>query len=279
MVLGVETREAPIESVRPAPPRRPAFGDTLTELPRAGVEATRLLFSVATLQRTLPRGDGHPVLVLPAYAAGDFGLFPLRRFLESLGHAVFASELGLNLDRGELRIRRVEDAARFRRVQGERVLERVRALHARTGRRVSLVGWSMGGLFAFDAARRAPDIVRQSVTLGAPFGDPRGTALWNVMRRLSGSTVAPEEQDFDTWLAPDHGSPARAPSPVTILYSPRDGIVGRRAARLDRAAEARRRSAPAGRVRYRAIASSHLGFTVNPDAYREIARALAAHPE
>lgn len=272
-----EERRDPSTAMSPQP-ARPALFDTLTELPRAGLEATRLLFSAASLRRSLPRGDGHPVLVLPAYAAGDLGLLPLRRFLESLGHAVFASELGLNIDRGELRIRRVEDAARFRRIQAERVLERVRDLHARTNQRVSLVGWSMGGLFAFDAARRAPALVRQSVTLGSPFGDPRETALWDVMRRLSGSTVPPEAQDFDAWLAPEATDSPHPPAPTTIVYSPRDGIVGRRAARIDRAAAARRGTAGLHAIRYRPIASSHLGFAVNPDAYREIAFALAATP-
>ena len=136
-------------------PRRPALFDTLTEVPRAGLEATRLALSLASLYRDLPKGDGPPVLVLPAYGTGDLGLWPLRRFLEGLGYAALESELGTNLDRGELRIRRVEDAARFRRVQSDRVVRRAREICERTGRRPSLVGWSMGGLFAFEP-RGAP---------------------------------------------------------------------------------------------------------------------------
>ena len=251
---------------RPGPPpapARPALLDTLTELPRAGLEATRLAWSGPRLRRRMPSGDGHPVLVLPAYGTGDLGMLPLRRFLARLGYAVFASELGVNLDRGELRIRRIEDAARFRRAQSERVAERARAIQRQTGRRTSLIGWSMGGLFAFDAAWLAPDSVRRVVTLGAPFGDPRGTALWDVMRRLNGSTTPVEEQDFDAWLDP---APTEAPCPVTILFSPRDGIVGEEAARLARASAA---------IRYEPVASSHLGFAVNPAAYHAVARVLA----
>lgn len=266
----------------PAPPARPALVDTLTELPRAGIEATRLAWSGARLRRRAPRGDGHPVVVIPAYGTGDLGLLPLRRFLAGLGYAVFASDLGLNLDRGELRIRRVEDAARFRRIQSERVAERVRAIHARTGRRASLVGWSMGGLFAFDAGRLAPAAVRQVVTLGAPFGDPRGTALWEVMRRLSGSTVAVEEQDFDTWLEPLPPAPDHPPCPVTILYSPRDGIVGEQAARFASTPRAPREAETVrpgqAAIRHARVASSHLGFAVNPDAYHAVARVLASGP-
>lgn len=256
-------------------PARPALLDTLTELPRAALEATRLAWSGTGLLRRSPRGDGHPVLVLPAYGLGDLGMRPLRRFLDDVGYRSFASELGVNLDRGALRIRRIEDAARFRRVQTRRVLERIRAIQARTGDRVSLVGWSMGGLFAFDAARLAPDSVRQAITLGSPFGDPRGTALWDVMRTLNRSSVPAEAQDFSGWLTPIPADAAGPVRPVTIFYSPVDGIVGRRTARIDRCA----RVGHAGRrlhgIRYRPVRSSHLGFPVNPEIFLEIARALA----
>jgi pimeloyl-ACP methyl ester carboxylesterase len=262
-----------------AVPLRPALLDTFTEIPRAGLEATRLAFALPGLARDLPRGDGHPVLVLPAYGAGDAGLWPLRRFLEGLGYAAYASELGLNLDRGELRIRRVEDAARFRRAQSERVVERVRAIRARTDRRPSLVGWSMGGLFAFDAARQAPEAVRQVVTLGSPFGDPRGTSLWEVMRRISGSDVPVEEQDFSRWLDPIPHADSGPIAPVTILYSARDGIVGEAAARISAQAGPEAEDRALRGVRYEHVESSHLGFPVNLAAYRALARALGSTVE
>lgn len=255
-------------------PTRPALLDTLTELPRAGIEATRLTLSLPTLYRGIPRGDGHPVLVLPAYGVGDLGLWPLRRFLRELGYETFGWGLGMNLDRGELRIRRVEDAARFRRLQSERVVGRVRELEAQTGRRPSLVGWSMGGLFAFDAARRAPDAVRGVVTLGAPFGDPRGTSLWHVMRRLNRSSVPTEDQDFSSWLDPIPHTEGSAVVPVTILFSARDGIVSEAASRFDPSNGREIAGDPLVGVRYERIESSHLGFPVNLDAYRAIARAL-----
>ncbi len=259
-----------------AMPTRPALFDTLTELPRAGIEATRLTFSLPSLYRGIPRGDGHPVLVLPAYGVGDLGLWPLRRFLGGLGYEAFAWELGVNRDQGEMRIRRVEDAARFRRAQSERVVLRAREIQAQTGQRPSLVGWSMGGLFAFDAARLAPDSVRRIVTLGSPFGDPRGTSLWHVMRRLNRSSVPVEDQDFSSWLNPVPHADSSAVAPVTILFSARDGIVSETAARID--ASAARESGSSARfgVRYEQIESSHLGFAVNFDAYRAIARALAS---
>jgi pimeloyl-ACP methyl ester carboxylesterase len=256
---------------------QPALLDTLTELPRAGLEAARLALSLPRLSQRIPRGDGHPVLVLPAYGLGDLGLWPLRRFLSGLGYQAFAWELGVNFDQGEMRIRRVEDAARFRRVQSERVAERAREIQAQTGRRPSLVGWSMGGLFAFDAARRAPELVRQVVTLGSPFGDPRGTSLWHVMRRLNGSRVPVEEQDFSSWLSPVPHCEASPVVPVTIVFSGRDGIVSERTARIDPSMVHESGAEEQRGVRYERIESSHLGFPVNLEAYRAIARALASN--
>ena len=63
-----------------------------------------------------------------------------------------------------------------------------------------MVGWSMGGLYALDASKSVPEFVRKVVTLGSPFGDPRGTNLFTPMGRLSGSTVPLEEQNFAAWL-------------------------------------------------------------------------------
>ena len=256
--------------MQPAP-APPDWRDTLTELPRAGLEASRLAWGRQAWMRGLPPGDGHPVLTLPAYATGDVGLAPLRRFLRALGYTTPTSRLGTNLDRGELRIRRIEDAARFRAVQSKRVASRIERLAEAQGEPISVVGWSMGGLFAFDAARRVPDAVRGVVTLGSPFGDPRGTAMWNVMRRLSGSDVPVEEQDFSTWLVPEPRTADADRVPTTVVFSARDGIVGTEVARLQ--------GLPADhdRVRYREVDSSHLGFTVNPEVFRTLAEILARH--
>jgi hypothetical protein len=88
-------------------------------------------------------------MVSATWDCGRFGAFS-----RVSGTTRWGGDLGLNLDQGELRIRRVEDAARFRRLQSERVILRALEIEAQTGRRPSLVGWSLGGLFAFDAVRR-----------------------------------------------------------------------------------------------------------------------------
>src|SRR4051794_21564282 len=101
-----------------------------------------------------PRGDGHPVLVLPGWLTGDPATTPLRLFLRALGHDVSGWSLGGN--RGP--------TARV--VQELRA--RVERLHRESGRRVSLVGWSLGGLYAQQLARAMPGSVRGIVTLGSP---------------------------------------------------------------------------------------------------------------
>jgi pimeloyl-ACP methyl ester carboxylesterase len=104
----------------------------------------------------LPRGDGHPVLVLPGYLASDASTVPLRNVLAGLGHRPHGWELGRN--RGPDRATRAALARRFEQVWD-----------AGGGRPLSLVGWSLGGVYARGLARRYPDRVRQVITLGSPF--------------------------------------------------------------------------------------------------------------
>lgn len=244
-------------------PQPPALLDTLSEPLRAGLEAARLAGGYRRLLARAPRGDRHPVLVLPSYGTGDGGTRPLRRFLARLGYDAPPPALGRNVDRGELRIRRIEDAARFRDAQVDRVLERISALAETTHQRISLVGWSMGGLYALDASQRAPHLVRSVVTLGSPFGDPRGTSMFDLMRRLNRSEVPVEEQDFTIWTARRRIETASVP--ITVIHSDRDGIVGRGIARLPRERC----------VRHVRVESSHLGFAAHPEVFAEVATALA----
>ena len=124
------------------------------EIPRAGVDAAALA-SVWPLLLRAPRGDGHPVLVLPGLGASDLSTRVLRGFLRDRGYHVHAWRLGRNLGpRPEV-------------VDGLR--SRVRQLAERHDRKMSLVGWSLGGIYAREIARAAPGVVRQVITLGSPF--------------------------------------------------------------------------------------------------------------
>ena len=111
----------------------------------------RAVFELASFYATrqllgmLPRGDGHPVLVLPGFMASDSSTRPMRRLLKDLGYDAYGWGLGRNV-----------------RVDLARVHEMERLLldiHEKTGRKVSIVGWSLGGVFARELAKLHPDLV------------------------------------------------------------------------------------------------------------------------
>ena len=120
-----------------------------------------------------PRGDGHTVLVLPGLAASDSSTGPLRRFLKKRGYAPHGWAQGRNFGP--------------RPGVFEACLERVHELHRSSGRKISLIGWSLGGVYARELAKRAPDAVRCAITLGTPFtGHPKASNAWRFYEWVSG---------------------------------------------------------------------------------------------
>ena len=128
-----------------------------------------------------PKGDGHPVLALPGFLASDLSMAPMRRYLKELGYDTHAWNMGRNL--GGVASKRAA------------LRDLLRRIHESTGRKVSLVGWSLGGVYARDLALQMPDMVRSVITLGSPFanditGDQRHAALRGAVggggRRQSG---------------------------------------------------------------------------------------------
>ncbi|MFA5120386.1 esterase/lipase family protein [Zavarzinia sp.] len=159
------------------------------------------------LLRLAPRGDGHPVLVLPGFLASDLSTVLLRRFLKHRGYDVHAWELGRNLGPNEF----LEEGLR------DRLVEIVR----RSGRKVSIVGWSLGGVYAREIAREAPQLVRQIITLGSPIAaGPKSTNAWQIFERLSGKSVDEVAETYSSHLfEPVEGVP------TTAIFSKSDGIV------------------------------------------------------
>ena len=140
----------------------PATRLLLTEPVRGLADHAALLLATPVLAAA-PRGDGHGVLVLPGLLASDSSTVPLRGFLRWLGYDVRGWDLGRNHGPTEAVLAGLPRA----------VLD-----HAeRTGRPVSLIGWSLGGVYAREMARRHPRTVRQVITLGSPYAlrDPRQT--------------------------------------------------------------------------------------------------------
>lgn len=240
----------------------PSRWTIVSEPLRAAIEVAALPRLLPRLIKTSPKGDGRPVLTLPGYGGADGSMWLTREFLSRLNYRCYALELGRNLDTGADRIRSVDDALRFREKMVELACARVEALYQQQGEPITLVGWSLGGVYAVDVAQAIPSKVRQVITLGAPFGDPRGTTLFNVMRRLSRSTVPLDSQDYEGWCS--RAQLADGTPPISVLFSDRDGIVSTTIASLENDAS----------VRYHRIRASHIGFSWNARALELVAREL-----
>ena len=203
----------------------------------AGVAALPLLAASG-------RGDGHPVVVFPGLGASDQSTRPLRRLLRGLGHDARGWQQGRNLGPrpGVLEV----------------ALAGVRALAERHGRRVSLVGWSLGGVYARELAKRAPEAVRCVVTLGTPFsGSPRATNAWRLYEFLNGRAErAPV--GFESLRVPP-------PVPTTSIFSRSDGIVAWQCC-VER---------PGPMAENVVVPASHLGIGFHPLALHALADRLA----
>ncbi len=136
------------------------------ELPRTAFEFGSLFASAAYLQ-LVKRGDGHPVMVLPGFAASDDSTVLLRRYLTSIGYDARPWKLGRNMG--------LRHAGGMDDLGNE--LERI---HRAADSPVSLIDWSLGGVHARNLATRAPDQVRQVITLGSPLGSSRRTMTASV---------------------------------------------------------------------------------------------------
>jgi len=175
-------------------------------------EARALLevgFGLATapLLRLAPKGDGHAVLVLPGFLASDRSTSHLRDVLARLGHAAHGWDLGRNLG----------GIGRLRQILQQRLTE----MHTESGRRVSVVGWSLGGVLARDLALHMPEKIRRVITLGSPFnGDLSANNVHRLYEQLSGERIKlPPARAAAGRLAGDIGVPA------TAIYSRTDGVV------------------------------------------------------
>lgn len=194
--------------------------------------------------RSAPRGDSHPVLVFPGLAAGDITTLVIRRFLKDLGYPAFAWEQGLNFGPrpGVL----------------EACMERITQLRAEHGRPVSLVGWSLGGVYARELAKIMPDDVRQVITLGSPFtGSPRATNAWRVYQMVSGEREIDEARFASLRETPT--------VPTTSIFSRTDGVVAWQCSVEEETSTSENIE----------VHASHVGMGANPLALYAIADRLA----
>ena len=201
--------------------------------------AGRLL---GTFRKRGPRGpdDGQPVLVIPGFLCSDQTTFSLRKRLAKHGYRVHGWKQGWNLGAREDTL--------------EKLRERIESLGH--DRKLVIVGWSLGGLFAREYARYHPDQVRAVITLGSPFsGDPRQNNVWQLYERVAKHSV------LDPPIPRVTDKP---PVPHLAMWSRRDGLIAPRSARgLDHE-----------RDEEVELDCHHMAFAISPDAAKQVVREI-----
>ena len=195
-------------------------------------------WAIRPLLRLAGAGDQHPVLILPGFGADDSSTAPLRWTLRGQGYWVHAWRLGRNI------------GPTAHAVQGVR--HRISALHREHGTTVTLIGQSLGGVFARLFAREQPAAVRQVITLGSPYrmveGDRSSVPpqAWKQLQHLHDGDLAlsdRREQDRPPLVVP-----------ATSIYSRTDGVAPWQAC-IDTVRET------AENIEVR---GSHIGMAINP---------------
>jgi pimeloyl-ACP methyl ester carboxylesterase len=210
---------------------------------RAPMEFFSLVAALPWLAR-LPRGDGHPVLVFPGMGASDITTVPLRRCLQALGYVTQAWGQGFNFGPRPGVI--------------ERSADDLRALAEAHDQPVSLIGWSLGGIYARELAKMHPSLARCVITLGTPFtGHPKATNAWRIYELLSRSKLGDADVMAEIRKPP--------PVPTTSIYSRTDGVVAWRCSLND----------PGPLVENIEVPASHVGMGMNPLALYAVADRLA----
>lgn len=196
---------------------------------------------------TLPKGDGHAVQVLPGFMATNTSTSPMRRLLRELGYEAHGWDSGRNVRVDNALIRRLET--------------QLQRLNDDTGRKVSLVGWSLGGVLARELAKLHPDRVRLVISLGSPISDDRNhTSASRLFELLNGKE--PEAMQGGRFRGLDEAPPV----PTTSILTKTDGVVHWRGS-VQKPAKT-----PTENIE---VYASHCGLGVNPSVMIAIADRLA----
>jgi pimeloyl-ACP methyl ester carboxylesterase len=232
---------------------KPSLLSSMLEV-RALAEIASLPYSLPLLMHA-PQGDGHPVLLLPGFMGSEGSLIALEVYLRNRGYAVQTWGLGRNVG--------------FRPGHASAIEQKIRYMHHESGRKVSLVGWSLGGVFALYGAHQASECVRSVITLGSPITvDAAGSAVPPLLRALYRLIAHPMGTAA-------HSMQPRAktirerkllPMPVSCLYSLSDGVVPPQEATME--------GDPSRHENVR-VWGSHTGLGFNPLVLQIVADRLA----
>ncbi len=220
----------------------------LTEPARGLLDLAALPLAAGWLA-SAPRGDGHGVLVLPGLLASDMSTGLLRRYVRWLGYDVHGWQLGRNVGPTSTVLNELPRA--------------LADLAASSAGVVSIIGWSLGGIYARELARDHPELVRQVMTLGSPFAltDPRQSRAEGVYQRRSHRHAVAGIPTRDQLARPIE-------VPSTAVYSRLDGIVSWQTCTEQETALHQNVEVRCG----------HLGFGVDPATLWLIADRLAVPP-
>ncbi|WP_280151386.1 alpha/beta fold hydrolase [Piscinibacter sp. XHJ-5] len=217
-----------------------------------GIEPLRAALEYASMhlmdKATLPSGDGHPVVIFPGLAADRHSIAPLKDFCQRLGYAAYDWGRGFNTGpQGDVD-RWIDDLA-----------QHVSELTSAHRQRVSLVGWSLGGIYAREVAKKLTGRVRQVITIGTPFAGTmeQNNVTW-VYRLVNGQKPLIDE----TLMARLRTAPQ---VPTTSIFSRSDGVV---------AWEACIQPGNAAHTENIEVQGSHCGLGWNPEVLAVVADRL-----
>lgn len=224
--------------------QKPKLLHTLMEA-RVPFEIGAHILSRRFYEKNLPQGEGRAVIVIPGFGAGDFETKMLRQSLRRLGYRSVPWKMGRNMG-----------TTSKNRAHLHSELKRLMAL---SGQKISIVGWSLGGVFARELGRKFPENVHSVVSLGTPFtGDHDANILHDIFQRISGSEFTNEDlAAFNQRKEP--------PGVIsTSIYSKSDGVVSWQCS-LEEESELTENIE---------VVSSHSGLVFNPLAISALAHAL-----
>ena len=184
---------------------KPSLFWLTTEIGRALTEFS-LSYPFNKFSTEEKKGDGHPVLVLPGFMASDKSTIFLRKFINKRGYNAISWDLGRNT--AELEIL-------------DLLFLKLEEIYEKYQQKISIIGWSLGGVYARQLAKEKPHLVRQVITLGSPFRDiaAPNNASWVYNWISGGKRVV----DIDPELLAD--IPKAATVPTTAIYTKEDGVV------------------------------------------------------
>jgi len=218
---------------------------TLFEGAIAGRDRFHSLLSLKTLKKSLPKGDKHPVLLFPGFLASDKSMQPLCNLLNQLNYTAETWQGGINWGPSDERL--------------EHTRKRLKQIYDENGgQKVSLIGWSLGGIYVRELAREYPDMVRSVITLGTPFH-----AVHNPDSTVVGSLFSYVNPDIEPESIFDPNLPIIPP--ITSIYTKKDGIAHWKTCLLK--ADKKTENIE--------VDTSHMGLVVNLNVFKIIANRLA----